>query len=117
MLHGLKNKVVPLVRRLFSDNVANISIAPELNTYMIEPRVGNEKEDILAWWRSNQCRFPILSKMARDYLAIQASGVPAERGFSRSGLTITKLRNRLHPETVRSLMCLQSWLKLDIDCE
>ena len=48
---------------------------------------------------------------------MQASSVPAEWGFSRSGLTVTKLRNRLHPETVRSLMCLQSWLKLDLDCE
>jgi hypothetical protein len=60
-------------------------------------------------------RLPVLSKKARDYLTAQASSLPSERGFSRSGLTIKNLRNRLHSETVRYLMCLQSWLKLKLD--
>ena len=60
-------------------------------------------------------RLPVLSKIARDYLAAQASNLPSERGFSRSGLRIKNLRNRLHSETVRYLMCLQSWLKLKLD--
>ena len=82
---------------------------------MSEPRVNNFEEDILKWWKINQLRFPILSKMARDFLAAQASSVPSERGFSRSGLTVTSLRNSLHPDTVRFLMCLNSWLKLNLD--
>ena len=60
-------------------------------------------------------RLPVLSKIARDYLAAQASNLSSERGFSRSGLRIKNLRNRLHSETVRYLMCLQSWLKLKLD--
>ena len=32
--------------------------------------------------------FPILSNIARDYLAMQASSLPLERGFSTSGLTV-----------------------------
>ena len=50
-----------------------------------------------------------------NFLAAQATSVPSERGFSLSGLTVTDLRNRLHPETVRCLMCLQSWFKLNLE--
>ena len=82
---------------------------------MSEPRVKNFEEDILKWWKTNQIRFPVLSRIARDFLAAQATSVPSERGFSKSGLMITDLRNSLHPETVRWLMCLQSWLKLNLE--
>ena len=74
----------------------------------------SEEHNILKWWKDNQSQFPTLAKMARDYLAMQASSVPSERGFSKSGLTVSNLRNRLNPETVRYLMCLQSWFKLKI---
>ena len=90
-------------------------VKPKVTIYLFEPRVNNFEEDILKWWKINQIRFPILSKMARDFLAAQATSVPSERGFSRSGLTITCLRNSLHPETVRSVMCLNSWFKLNLD--
>ena len=71
-----------------------------------------EDEKRLIWWKNNQTKFPILSKIARGFLAMQASTVPSERGFSSSGLTVTDMRSRLHPMKVRSLMCLKSWFKL-----
>ena len=88
----------------------------ELTNYFSEPRIllGDE-EKILQWWKSNQIKFPILSKIARDYLAIQASSVPSERGFSSSGLTVSDLRSRLHPVAVRCLICLKSWFQLELD--
>ena len=88
----------------------------ELGNYLLEPRILlGEDEKILVWWKNNQTKFPILSKIARDYLAMQASSVPSERGFSSSGLTVTDMRSRLHPMTVRSLMCLKSWFKLGLN--
>ena len=72
----------------------------EFTIYLSEPRISNSEEDILLWWKTNQARFPVLSKIARDYLSAQASSLPSERGFSRSGLMITNLRNKLHSETV-----------------
>ncbi|KAF5796779.1 putative HAT dimerization domain, ribonuclease H-like superfamily [Helianthus annuus] len=34
--------------------------------------------DILKWWKVQQCRYPILAKMARDILAIPVSTVASE---------------------------------------
>ena len=49
--------------------------------------------------------------MARDYLAIQGSSVPSERAFSSGGLTDTKSRNQLLPETFEALQILKSCYK------
>ncbi len=106
-------RLQPLAMRLFSSD--KNTQKSELIRYFSEPRVVmSDEHNILKWWKDNQSRFPTLAKMARDYLAMQASSVPSERGFSKSGLTVSNLRNRLNPETVRYLMCLQSWFKLKI---
>ncbi|OWB76091.1 hypothetical protein B5S32_g240 [[Candida] boidinii] len=52
---------------------------------------------------------PTLRKMARYYLAIQASSVPVERLFSKCQLFLTDQRNKLSPETLQALVCLHSW--------
>ena len=44
-------------------------------------------------------------------LIIQVTSVPSERAFSISGLTISKTRNRLDPETARASLCLKSWIE------
>ncbi len=51
--------------------------------------------------------------MARDYLAISATSVPIECIFSQASDLITKKRNRLLPETIRQIMCLNSWQNLN----
>ncbi|CAJ0852784.1 11414_t:CDS:2 [Entrophospora sp. SA101] len=55
----------------------------------------------LMWWCTYKETFPFLSELAKDYLAIQSTSVPCEQSFSVTGLTISKLRNRLDPETSR----------------
>ncbi|KIJ25800.1 hypothetical protein M422DRAFT_88439, partial [Sphaerobolus stellatus SS14] len=52
-----------------------------------------------------------LSRMARDYLAIQGSAVASERTFSSAGITGTDRRNRLLPETFEALQILKSGYK------
>ncbi len=49
--------------------------------------------------------------MAHNYLAIQETSVPNEQAFSVASHTITKVRNRLNPETARASLCLKSWMK------
>ncbi|KAK3199726.1 hypothetical protein Dsin_023141 [Dipteronia sinensis] len=55
-------------------------------------------------------RYPILSKIARDVLAIPVSTVASESAFSTGGRTLSSHRSRLHPHTVEALMCTQNWI-------
>lgn len=68
-----------------------------------------QQTNLLHWWKEHEIEYPRLAKMARDLLAIPATSVPAERLFSKAGLTIRKHRNRLNAESARSLLCLNSW--------
>lgn len=80
----------------------------ELERYLSLPH--DDNCDPLMWWNSYKKNFPILSEIAKDYLAIQATSVCCEQAFSIAGLTISKVRNRLNPETARALLCLKSWI-------
>ena len=79
----------------------------ETEKYLNEPRAENS-ENVLEWWSRRENVYPSLSKMAKDFLGTPATSVPAERLFSRAALTITKSRNRLGDDSIRSLMCLNS---------
>ena len=84
----------------------------EIEIYLFE---SVEKFDMepLEYWRKNAFRFKVLSRMARDFLAIPATSVPVEQILSQAGDLITKKRNRLLPKSIKEIMCLNSWLKLD----
>jgi len=82
----------------------------ELEKYLSQPRSGSSV-DILQWWKLNQAQFPVLAKMARDFLSISATSVPAERLFSKASLVIRKHRNRLSNESAQWLLCINSWSK------
>ena len=72
------------------------------SSYMQIKRDGNIT-DALEWWKGSQSMYPKLSKMARDVLAVPATGAGVEREFSISGRIVTKQRNRLSPTTIRDL--------------
>ena len=70
--------------------------------------------DVLVWWRDvGQTRFPRITVMARQFLAIPASSVTAERVFSFAGLTLSDLRNRLLEGTLETIMW-SKWGSLSI---
>ncbi len=80
----------------------------------ILPRV--DDFDILTWWKANSLKYPVLSHIARDVLAIPASTVPSENAFSTGGRVINDYRSRLTPEIVEALICLQDWMRV-VDCK
>jgi hypothetical protein len=51
---------------------------------------------------------PTLTRIAKDYLAIQGSAVSSERAFSSSALTATAHCNCLLPDTFGKLQLLKS---------
>jgi len=62
--------------------------------------------DPLTWWAENQKLFPDVSNLAARYLAIPATSVMSERQFSAAGRLVTKLRSRLEPDRVDTLLFL-----------
>jgi hypothetical protein len=58
----------------------------ELDAYLEEALVREDENfDILSWWKTNSDKYPVLSLMARDFLAIPLSTVSSESAFSLSG--------------------------------
>ncbi|KAF5313763.1 hypothetical protein D9619_013714 [Psilocybe cf. subviscida] len=51
--------------------------------------------DPIKWWGYHSLQYPTLSRIARDYLAIQGSSVASERAFSSAGITDDVRRNSL----------------------
>ena len=58
----------------------------------------------LEWWKNWQTRFPILSRLARIYLAVQSTSASSERVFSKAERVISKSRCRLSPQKAGSLI-------------
>jgi len=52
-------------------------------------------------------QYPTLSRIAKDYLAIQGSAVPSERAFSGGGITGVAHRSSLKPQTFEALQMLK----------
>ena len=53
------------------------------------------KSDLFLYWKNNSFKFPILSILARRYLAIPATSASIESTFNIAGNIITKARNSL----------------------
>lgn len=76
----------------------NVSDEGEVSRYQKLPAV-DKSSCPLQWWATQEEFLPSLAKLAKKYLSIPATSVAAERHFSVAGRTISKVRNRLLPET------------------
>ena len=84
----------------------------ELDRYLAEECEEDcKKFDILTWWKGQSTRFPILSSLARDVLAIPISPVASESAFSTGGRILDDFRSSLTPFMVEALVCTQDWLR------
>ena len=83
----------------------------ELQEYLEENTLPGSREfDILGWWKLNGIKYPTLSLIARDILAIPISTVASESSFSTSGRIIGPHRNKLNEDTIETVICTQNWL-------
>lgn len=66
-------------------------------------------EQLRSFLQSRAYDFPIITQMARDYLAIPATSAPSERVFSEAGNLISKKRPKIASSTLRYVLCLRHW--------
>ncbi|GJV42630.1 zinc finger BED domain-containing protein RICESLEEPER 2-like protein [Tanacetum coccineum] len=103
----LKQKVLLEIKRRKSESRSHDSKS-ELDRYLNEDvKDESDKFDILNWWKVNNLRFPVLSLLARDVLAIPISTVASESVFSTGGRVLDAFRSFLTPPVVESLTCTQ----------
>lgn len=60
---------------------------------------------MLNWWKVNSARFPVLSSMVRDVLAVPMTLVVSESAFSTGERILSEFRSSLTPKSVQSLIC------------
>ncbi|EFX73346.1 hypothetical protein DAPPUDRAFT_253175 [Daphnia pulex] len=99
-----------------SANENEISI-DEFELYLQEPLVLNSNFScsLPEWWKKKEEKFPNLSHMGNDILAIPATSVPVERQFAGLVDIITPVRASLHAEAIQMLHEALSRSKMHVD--
>jgi len=72
-------------------------VKQEIDQYLTHPQLDIE-DNPLEWWRSESVRYPILVKLARKYLCLCATSVPAKCVFSCGGNIVCDKRTCLKPQ-------------------
>jgi len=95
------------------ENYDETSHLNELQVYLSQ---GLEKEnpdgsfDLLEWWKAREKHFPVLARMARDILSIQASTVASESAFSQARLQIGDHRASMRDSLEKSVL-FRDWIR------
>jgi len=98
---------------LFREGKSKIEI--ELDTYKGLPRPDSSNSDILKWWEAHAKMIPLLSQVARKYLAIPLTSASSERVFSAAGNVVTDARTKLDPKNVDKIVYLKTNMeKMDL---
>uniref|UniRef100_A0A803M0C4 RING-type domain-containing protein n=1 Tax=Chenopodium quinoa TaxID=63459 RepID=A0A803M0C4_CHEQI len=67
---------------------------------------------VLHWWKDNGCKYPQLSRMAHDFLAIPMSVATSYDAYYTEQRGVERTLLSLKPKLVNALKCTRSW-KLD----
>ena len=97
-------------KNIFTPTYQQSEVTDELELYF-DSHPPSDDIMPLDWWKLHESEYPVLSKMAKDYLAIMSTSVPCEQFFSIAGKQITQTRNRMHSDTAQACLCLKSWLE------
>ncbi|KAF5326856.1 hypothetical protein D9619_005142 [Psilocybe cf. subviscida] len=64
----------------------------------------------LAWWKIHTPAFPIISQMARDFLAILATSISVEHAFSKSCHVCQDLRSSMKADMISEALLTKVWI-------
>nr|GEV42870.1 zinc finger BED domain-containing protein RICESLEEPER 2-like [Tanacetum cinerariifolium] len=90
----------------------NVKGLTELDKYLNEESLQNaDGLDLLKWWKNFSGRFPILSKIAKDVLALPITAVRLETCYSTDSDVLNDFRSSLSHSMVEALVCTQDWIR------
>jgi len=97
----------------FLESSTSESSKSELLIYLDEANhpLHDKNFNLLHYWKVNALRFPVVSSMAKKFLAVPASSVSSESTFSCGGRILDDYRSSLKPATVQALVCASSWIR------
>ncbi|KAG9440297.1 hypothetical protein H6P81_020462 [Aristolochia fimbriata] len=101
-------------------NVTCSQLKSDLETYLDEeclPVPVHSSTNILEWWNHNKYKYPIMSLIARDILAIHVSTVASEAAFSNGGRVLNQYRSSLASGTVEAIVCAQDWFRCNMEVD
>ena len=104
------NRVIRQYHQLMSTrNIMHCT--SEVERYFMEAvEAPSDVFQLLTWWKVNSTKYPVLSRVARDVLAIPVTTVASESAFSTGGRVLDAYRSSLSPSTVEALVCTQNWI-------
>nr|KAJ0220748.1 hypothetical protein LSAT_V11C200075940 [Lactuca sativa] len=86
----------------------------ELERYLSDNQEPSyESFDLLDWWKTNEAKYKILGKIARDVLVVPVSTVALKSAFSTGGRVLDSFRSSLFPKKSASAYM---HTKLDSGC-
>ena len=91
-------------RKIYQRSIELRAAMDELESYLALGAEDIEADDVPLYWRKNSSKWPRLTSMAKDYLAIPAT---SSSGNDRLGV----YRHSLYSEMMEASVCLRSWFK------
>ncbi|XP_075074840.1 zinc finger BED domain-containing protein RICESLEEPER 2-like [Nicotiana tabacum] len=95
----------------FLEDENNIGNTSELEKYLMDDVEKNKDLNDLAGWKASSERYPVISMITRDVLAIPTSTVASKSAFSTGGWILDCYRSSLSTKIVEALVCCQQWLR------
>jgi hypothetical protein len=82
----------------------------EVARYLNDPLTGSDSQSLFQEWANLAPRYPQLTQMAKDILAIPAAGVGVERLFNIARDTVSYRRGHLAADTIEEIMIIKYYL-------
>ena len=101
------SNTIDTIRELCSRELKSYQDAKLLEIYSYSNVNGMKKVvncPLKMFWELKKDLYPTLFELAKKYLCIPATSAPSERVFSVASKIISKFRNRLHHDTVGSIL-------------
>ena len=77
----------------------SLELKNDVDWYLSDPSEElDDNFDVLAWWKANEFKYRVLSKIAQNVLAVPVSTVSSESAFSTGGGILDSFRSSLTPK-------------------